>query len=39
MRNEVGELGLAAIESVKQRLDPDGVMNPGKLFPGKDVSQ
>jgi len=39
MRSEVGELGLAAIESVKQRLDPDGVMNPGKLLPGKDVSQ
>jgi alkyldihydroxyacetonephosphate synthase len=33
MPREVGELGLAAIESVKRRLDPAGIMNPGKLFP------
>jgi alkyldihydroxyacetonephosphate synthase len=35
MPREVGELGLAAIESVKRRLDPAGIMNPGKLFPPK----
>ena len=33
MRAEVGELGLAALHSVKERLDPVGIMNPGKLFP------
>jgi alkyldihydroxyacetonephosphate synthase len=39
MRNEVGELGLAVLESVKQRLDPAGIMNPGKLFPRKAVQE
>jgi alkyldihydroxyacetonephosphate synthase len=33
MRAEVGELGLEALRAVKQRLDPAGVMNPGKLLP------
>ena len=33
MRAEVGELGLEALRSVKERLDPAGVMNPGKLLP------
>ena len=30
---EVGKLGLAVLESVKHRLDPAGIMNPGKLLP------
>jgi alkyldihydroxyacetonephosphate synthase len=33
MRAEVGELGIEALRSVKERLDPAGVMNPGKLLP------
>jgi alkyldihydroxyacetonephosphate synthase len=34
MRAEVGELGLEALRALKQRLDPAGIMNPGKLLPG-----
>jgi alkyldihydroxyacetonephosphate synthase len=33
MRAEVGELGIETLRSVKQRLDPAGIMNPGKLLP------
>ena len=33
MRAEVGELGLDALRALKERLDPAGVMNPGKLIP------
>jgi alkyldihydroxyacetonephosphate synthase len=33
MRAEVGELGLEALRAFKDRLDPAGVMNPGKLLP------
>jgi alkyldihydroxyacetonephosphate synthase len=32
MRAEIGELGLEALRAVKERLDPAGVMNPGKLL-------
>jgi alkyldihydroxyacetonephosphate synthase len=32
MRAEVGELGLEVLRSVKERLDPVGIMNPGKLL-------
>jgi len=33
MRAEVGDLGLAVLRAVKDRLDPVGVLNPGKLLP------
>jgi alkyldihydroxyacetonephosphate synthase len=33
MRAEVGELGLELIRAAKERLDPAGIMNPGKLLP------
>jgi alkyldihydroxyacetonephosphate synthase len=33
MEAEVGETGLEALRAVKERLDPAGVMNPGKLIP------
>ena len=33
MTQEVGELGVETIRAAKQRLDPAGMMNPGKLLP------
>jgi alkyldihydroxyacetonephosphate synthase len=33
MRDEVGETGLELIRAAKERLDPGGIMNPGKLLP------
>ena len=31
MRSEIGELGIETLLAVKERLDPAGIMNPGKL--------
>jgi alkyldihydroxyacetonephosphate synthase len=33
MPAEVGELGIELLRSAKERLDPAGIMNPGKLLP------
>jgi alkyldihydroxyacetonephosphate synthase len=33
MRAEVGELGLEVLRAAKDKLDPRGIMNPGKLLP------
>ncbi len=33
MPAEVGPLGVATLRALKERLDPTGVMNPGKLLP------
>ncbi|HYN49716.1 MAG TPA: FAD-linked oxidase C-terminal domain-containing protein, partial [Thermoleophilaceae bacterium] len=33
MQAEVGELGLELLRAAKERLDPAGIMNPGKLLP------
>ncbi|WP_067175905.1 FAD-binding oxidoreductase [Microtetraspora niveoalba] len=30
---EIGELGVAVLRGVKERLDPDGILNPGVLIP------
>ena len=33
LRAEIGELGIETLRAVKERLDPAGIMNPGKLIP------
>ncbi len=34
MQAEVGETGLEVLQAIKERLDPAGIMNPGKLISG-----
>jgi alkyldihydroxyacetonephosphate synthase len=36
MTSEVGPLGIEALRALKERLDPAGIMNPGKLLPPRD---
>jgi alkyldihydroxyacetonephosphate synthase len=33
MAAEIGELGIETLLGAKARLDPAGIMNPGKLLP------
>jgi alkyldihydroxyacetonephosphate synthase len=33
MTAEIGDLGIEALRAVKGRLDPEGILNPGKLLP------
>jgi alkyldihydroxyacetonephosphate synthase len=33
LRDEIGETGVELLRAVKARLDPRGIMNPGKLLP------
>jgi alkyldihydroxyacetonephosphate synthase len=33
MRDEVGDLGVQILRAVKATLDPNGILNPGKLIP------
>jgi alkyldihydroxyacetonephosphate synthase len=33
MTDEIGDLGVAVLRAVKDRLDPGGICNPGKLLP------
>jgi alkyldihydroxyacetonephosphate synthase len=33
MPAEIGELGIEVLRAAKERLDPAGIMNPGKLLP------
>jgi alkyldihydroxyacetonephosphate synthase len=32
LRAEIGDLGVDVLRGVKERLDPEGIMNPGKLL-------
>lgn len=36
MTEEIGELGLELLRAAKARLDPEGVLNPGKLLPASE---
>ncbi|GAB4099578.1 FAD-binding oxidoreductase [Sinomonas halotolerans] len=33
IREELGDMGVRILRAVKDELDPDGIMNPGKLLP------
>ncbi|MDQ5862220.1 MAG: hypothetical protein M3536_08155, partial [Actinomycetota bacterium] len=33
MTAEIGDLGVKVLQGIKDVLDPQGIMNPGKLIP------
>ena len=35
MQAEVGDTGLDVLQAIKEQLDPDAIMNPGKLIAGR----
>ena len=35
---EHGEVGVSVLEAIKRRFDPDGILNPGKLYPPPGVA-
>ena len=35
---EHGEAGVRAMQSIKDALDPNGILNPGKIFPTDDLA-
>lgn len=35
---EHGQVGVSVLEAFKRRCDPDGIMNPGKLYPGPETA-
>lgn len=37
LAGEIGDLGIEALAGVKERLDPAGIMNPGKLVPSSNA--
>ena len=39
LRAEIGDLGIGVLRSAKERLDPRGIMNPGKLLPEADLQR
>ncbi|MCI4352069.1 MAG: FAD-binding oxidoreductase [Thermoplasmata archaeon] len=34
---EHGEVGVSVLEAIKRRCDPDGILNPGKLYPASPL--
>ena len=36
LEREIGPLGVELIRAAKERVDPSGIMNPGKLLPEQD---